>query len=99
LHGNDSFVSVGLEIDAELAAEDDGVGELSRAARSHYILNIRLEKERAVAQIETISSLQNRLVALHSHGRIEQLLALFGIAQVTAEFAKNNSQAGGIGGT
>ena len=66
LHGNNSFVSIGLEIDAELAAEDDGVGELSRAARSHHILNIRLEKECAFAQIETIGPLQNRFMALHT---------------------------------
>ena len=92
-------MGVGLEIDAELAAEDDGFGELSRAARSHHILNIRLEKERAFAQIETIGPLQNRLVALHSHRRIKQLLALFGIAQIVAKFSKNYAKAGGIGGT
>jgi hypothetical protein len=38
-------------------------------------LNIRLEKERAFAQIETIGPLQNRLVTLHAHPRIAEDLS------------------------
>ena len=65
-------MNVGLEIDAKPAAEDDRIGKLSRATRSYHILNIRLEKESAFAQIETIRPLQYRFMALHPHASVSR---------------------------
>jgi len=85
---------VGSEVETDLAAEDQSVVDFTRAAGPEYILNIRLEKERALTEIKPISRLQNGFVVLHTHSRVELLLSFLGVAQITAEVAVNNAEAG-----
>src|SRR6185503_13673340 len=84
------------EVDADLTAEDEGIVNSPCAAGIDHVLNIRLEKNGALAKIRAISPFQNRFVVLRADSRIKQLLALLRVTQVAAELAVSDTEAGHV---
>ena len=85
-----------LKVHTDLAAENQGIVDFPGSARVDDVLNIWLKKDRVSNEIEAIGRFQNSFVVLRRHGGIKQLLSLLRIAQVTAELAENNSNAGQV---
>ena len=83
-----------LEVETDLAAEDEGVVQFVRAARVHDVLNVGLEKEGALAEGKTVCPFQNRFVVLRANSRVEQLLAVLRVAEVAAEVVENDVETG-----
>src|ERR1043165_400068 len=87
---------VNSEVDADLTTEDEGIVNSPRAAGIDHVLNVRLEKNGALAKIRAISPFQNRFVVLRANSRIKQLLALLRVTQVAAEIAVSDTEAGHV---
>src|SRR6185503_6181831 len=87
---------VNSEVEADLTAEDEGIVNSPCAAGIDHVLNVRLEKNGALAKIRTVGQFQNQFVVLRADGRIKQLLALLGVTQVAAKIAVSDTEASHI---
>src|SRR6266436_1513326 len=84
------------DVEADLTAEDEGIVNSPCAAGIDHVLNVRLEKNGALAKIRTVGQFQNQFVVLRADGRIKQLLALLRVTQVAAEIAVSYTEAGHV---
>jgi len=81
-----------LEIKSNLTAEDEGIINISSAARIYHVLNVGLKEDRPFPKIKPICPFHDRFVVLHTHRWIKLLLPLLGVAQVAAETAINDPE-------
>jgi len=82
------------EIDADLCAEDEGVGDLAGATGADDVLEVGLDEERAVEEEHSVGEFEGGLEGLGREGR-----AGLGGGEVVAEMAIDDGEAGGILGT
>src|SRR5262245_58517955 len=59
------------EVDPDLTAEDEGILNFPGAAGIDHVLNVRLEKNSALAKIGAVGPFQDQFVVLHADGRIK----------------------------
>lgn len=59
-----------LEVDSDLAADDQGVVNLSGPTRSHDILKVWLKEHRALPEISSIRPFENGFVVLNAGERV-----------------------------
>jgi hypothetical protein len=62
-------VTAPLEVDADLGADHEGVGDVADAAGADNVLHVGLDEERPVAKTEIVDPLQDRLLILHANTR------------------------------
>src|SRR5262249_31119172 len=85
-----------LEIDADLGADHEGVGDVPGATRPDDVLHVRLEKERPVFEPKGVVPLQDRLLLLDTDSSVEALGQPLGAPQVATESPVKDAKAGDI---
>src|SRR5262249_26413410 len=88
-----------LEVEADLGAGHEGVGDVPGAAGPDNVLQVGLDKERPVLEAEGVVPLEDRLLLLHPDSRIEALGDPLGVAQVVAETPVKDAKSGHVPGT
>src|SRR5258708_3850115 len=82
----------GSEINANLGADKQRIGDVPRAAGPENLLEIRLDEVRPVAETEGVVPFQDRLMVLYFSGRVETLCQPLGAGQVIAELPIDDSK-------
>src|SRR5215469_12527239 len=80
------------KIDGDLNAKDESIGDATRTTWADDVLQVGLEKERAVDESEPIGQFHYRLVLLHSNIRIQPLRPLLRILQIIAKMTIDNAE-------
>ena len=89
-------VTARLEVDADLGADHEGVGDVPGTARPDNVLQVGLNEVCPVAKTKVVNPLQHCFLILDANRRIQLLGEPFGAAQVSAELAVIDSKAGHV---
>ena len=71
---------------------------LAGAAGADNVLHVGLDEEGAVEEAEDVGPFEGRLVILDADGGIDELSLALAVAEVAAEFAKDDAECGDVAG-